>query len=62
MILLARVDDRKAILGLYNAAYELSNGKSENSYPRMGQMIIDYENPLKKLSEDFSPINRVSLL
>jgi NCK-associated protein 1 len=60
MILLGRVDDRKAILALYNAAYDLTNGKSEQSFPRLGQMILDYENPLRKLSEDFSPINRVS--
>lgn len=62
MILLGRVEDRKSILGLYNVAYDLSNGRSEQSFPRLGQMIIDYENPLKKLSEDFSPINRVGTL
>lgn len=46
-------------LGLYNAAYDLSNGQSEASFPRLGQMIIDYDTPLKKLSEELGPFNRV---
>lgn len=59
MILVSRVDDRRAVLGLYNAAFELSNGQNESTFPRLGQMILDYENPLKKLSEDLGPLNRV---
>ncbi|CAD5218478.1 unnamed protein product [Bursaphelenchus okinawaensis] len=59
MILLGRIEERKAILALYNAAYELSNQRSELSFPRLGQMIIDYDNPVKKLVEDFAPINRL---
>ena len=27
----------------------------ESNFPRLGQMIIDYENPFKKLSEEFTP-------
>lgn len=60
MVLLGRIEDRKAILGLYNAAWDLSHQRSENAFPRLGQMVLDYDNPLKKLAEDFSPINRVS--
>lgn len=59
MVLLSRVDDRKAVLGLFNAAYELSNGQSEPAFPRLGQMIIEYDNPWKKLAEDLGPLNRV---
>ncbi|VDM37485.1 unnamed protein product [Toxocara canis] len=59
MVLLSRVDDRKAVLGLFNAAFEMTNGQSEPTFPRLGQMIIDYENPLKKLSEDLGPLNRL---
>lgn len=59
MILLSRVEDRKAVLGLYNAAYDLQHGQSEASFPRLGQMILDYENPLKKLHEDLGPLNRL---
>ncbi|RWS03999.1 membrane-associated protein Hem-like protein [Dinothrombium tinctorium] len=55
MILLSRVEDRKAVLGLFNTAHEMTHGHSDNSFPRLGQMIIDYENPLKKLSEEFIP-------
>ncbi|XP_070532704.1 nck-associated protein 1-like [Ptychodera flava] len=55
MLLLARVEDRKAVLGLYNYAYEMVNGSSDPHFPRLGQMIIDYEHPLKKLCEEFVP-------
>ncbi|GMT24293.1 hypothetical protein PFISCL1PPCAC_15590, partial [Pristionchus fissidentatus] len=61
MWLLSRVEDRKAVLGLFNAAYDLSHGQSEPSFPRLGQMIIDYDNPLKKLQEDLGPLNRLML-
>lgn len=60
MILLSRIEDRKIVLGLFNVAYDLINNGSEASFPRLGQMIMDYENPLKKLSEDLGPLNRVS--
>jgi len=55
MILVSRVDDRKAVLGLFNCAYELHNAKSEESFPRLGQMIMDYDPPVKKLAEEFIP-------
>lgn len=55
MMLVARVDDRKAVLGLYNHAFEMKNGRGEDSFPRLGSMIVDYENPLKKVAEQFVP-------
>lgn len=60
MILLSRVEDRKAVLGLFNAAYEMVHDRRDESFPRLGQMIIDYDMPVKKLSEEFLP--RVKLL
>ncbi|EPB68843.1 hypothetical protein ANCCEY_12064 [Ancylostoma ceylanicum] len=59
MVLLSRVDDRKVVLGLFNAAYDLLHGQSESSFPRLGQMILDYEHPMRKLSEDLGPLNRL---
>ncbi|KAG7154973.1 Membrane-associated protein Hem-like [Homarus americanus] len=55
MILLSRVEDRKAVLGLFNAAHEMVNNQGDPSFPRLGQMITEYESPLKKLSEEFVP-------
>lgn len=55
MILLSRVEDRKAVLGLFNTAHEMTHGHSDSSFPRLGQMIIDYESPIKKLAEEFTP-------
>ena len=55
---LLRVDNRKAVLGLFNAAYEMSQNQSDPSFPRLGQMVIDYDPPHKKLSEEFLPHTR----
>ena len=55
MILLSRVDDRKAVLGMFNAAHEMVHGGHDPQFPRLGQMIVDYDPPLKKLSEEFVP-------
>lgn len=55
MIMLSQLEDRKIILGLYNVAHEMQNGHAEQSFPRLGQMLIDYNPPVKKMSEDFVP-------
>lgn len=59
MILLSRVEDRKAVLGLYNAAHEQTHNHSDVSFPRLGQMIMDYDPPLRKLSEEFVPHSKL---
>lgn len=43
MIFLSKIDDRKAVLGLFNAAHEMVHGQLDSSFPRLGQMIMDYE-------------------
>ncbi|KPM08243.1 hypothetical protein QR98_0067590 [Sarcoptes scabiei] len=53
MILLSRIEDRKSVLGLYNIAFDMINGHTDSHFPRLGQMILDYEQPIKKLSEEF---------
>lgn len=35
------------------------SGFSDASYPRLGQMILEYENPLRKLMEEFGPHTKV---
>lgn len=35
---------------------------SDREYPRLGQMIVDYENPLKKMMEEFVPHGKVTFL
>ncbi|XP_019617309.1 PREDICTED: nck-associated protein 1-like isoform X2 [Branchiostoma belcheri] len=59
MLLLARIDDRKAVLGLYNYAHDLTHGKVDQNFARLGQMILDYEQPLKKLQEEFTPHSKL---
>lgn len=34
---------------------------SDREYPRLGQMIVDYENPLKKMMEEFVPHGKVEM-
>ncbi|XP_042310241.1 nck-associated protein 1-like isoform X2 [Sceloporus undulatus] len=55
ILLLSRIDDRKALIGLYHCTHEMIHGTSDASYPRLGQMILEYENPLRKLMEEFGP-------
>uniref|UniRef100_A0AAY4ERK8 NCK associated protein 1 like n=1 Tax=Denticeps clupeoides TaxID=299321 RepID=A0AAY4ERK8_9TELE len=59
IIMLSRIDDKKVLVGMYNCAHEMSNGNSEPSYPRLGQMFLEYEQPLKKLTEEFGPHTKV---
>uniref|UniRef100_A0A7M5XEU7 Nck-associated protein 1-like n=1 Tax=Clytia hemisphaerica TaxID=252671 RepID=A0A7M5XEU7_9CNID len=54
-VLISKVDDRKAVLSLFNHAHEMQKGHGESNFPRLGQLIIDYEVPFKKLSEEFTP-------
>ncbi|KAM8915021.1 nck-associated protein 1-like isoform 1-T1 [Spinachia spinachia] len=58
IIMLSRIDDKKALVGMFNCAHEMTNGSSDSSYPRLGQMFVDYENPWKKLTEEFGPHTR----
>ncbi len=39
MILLSRVEDRKAVLGLFNAAHEMIHGQHDPSFPRCEQVV-----------------------
>ncbi|XP_060108145.1 nck-associated protein 1-like [Heteronotia binoei] len=55
ILLLCRIDDRKVLAGLYNYTHEMIHGTSDSSFPRLGQMILEYENPLRKLMEEFGP-------
>ncbi|XP_052798204.1 membrane-associated protein Hem-like isoform X3 [Mya arenaria] len=59
MILVSKVDDRKNILALYNVAHEFMHGQGDPSFPRLGQMILEYDVPMKKMAEEFVPHSRV---
>lgn len=59
MILPTRVEDRKAVLSLYNLSHDMIHGHSDSAFPRLGQMIIDYEQPMKKLFEEFIPHSKL---
>uniref|UniRef100_A0A8C5G2L1 NCK associated protein 1 like n=1 Tax=Gouania willdenowi TaxID=441366 RepID=A0A8C5G2L1_GOUWI len=58
IILLSRIDEKKALVGMYNCAHEMTNGSSDPSYRRLGQMFLEYEHPWKKLTEEFGPHTR----
>ncbi|KAM6981225.1 nck-associated protein 1-like [Aplochiton taeniatus] len=55
ILMLSRIDDKKALVGMFNCAHEMSNGSSDPAYPRLGQMFVEYEQPWKKLTEEFGP-------
>ncbi|NXN92888.1 NCKPL protein, partial [Rhinopomastus cyanomelas] len=55
ILLLARTEDRRLLLGTYHCAHEMSHGASDPSFARLAQMVQEYDHPLKKLSEEFVP-------
>jgi len=61
MILLGQVDERRAIAGLYNMAHESARGAMDSHFPRLGQMIVEYDHPIKKMAEEFIPLSKVIL-
>uniref|UniRef100_A0A4W5Q0U9 NCK associated protein 1 like n=1 Tax=Hucho hucho TaxID=62062 RepID=A0A4W5Q0U9_9TELE len=61
IVMLSRVEDKKVLVGMYNCAHEMSNGSSDPAYPRLAQMFMEYEQPIKKLTEEFGPHTKVIL-
>lgn len=59
MVLLSRVEDRKAVLGLFNAAFEIVHNAPDASFPRLESMIVEYDIPFKKLCEEFVPHSKL---
>ncbi|KAM4700529.1 nck-associated protein 1-like [Discoglossus pictus] len=55
IMLMSRIEDRKTLVALYNCASEMIQGQSDPTYARLGQMLLEYDSPLKKLSEEFGP-------
>ncbi|XP_077459240.1 nck-associated protein 1-like [Stigmatopora argus] len=55
IVTLARFDEKKALVGMFNCAHEMSKGCSDPSYPRLSQMFMEYEHPWRKLAEEFGP-------
>ena len=87
VLLLARTEDRRVLIGMYHCAHEMSHGtrwvglsprtvptaagpedcpqppchrpRSDPSFARLGQMVLEYDHPLKKLTEEFGPHTKV---
>ncbi|XP_025898572.1 nck-associated protein 1-like [Nothoprocta perdicaria] len=55
VLLLARTEERRVLIGLYHCAHEMIHGTSEPNFARLAQMVLEYDHPLKKLAEEFGP-------
>ncbi|XP_050771916.1 nck-associated protein 1-like [Gopherus flavomarginatus] len=55
ILLLSRIEDRKALIGMYNSAHEMIQGSGDPCYARLAQMVLEYDTPLKELTEEFRP-------
>ncbi|KAB1269668.1 Nck-associated protein 1-like [Camelus dromedarius] len=62
ILLLSRIEDRRILIGMYNCALEMLHGHGDPSFARLGQMVLEYDHPLKKLTEEFGPHTKASLL
>ena len=49
----------RAIAGLFNVAHDMSRGSQDTNFPRLGQMLVEYDHALRKISEDFIPLAKV---
>lgn len=49
----------RAIAGLFSVAHDMSRGSQDPNFPRLGQMLVEYDHALKKISEDFVPLAKV---
>lgn len=59
LIILSRIEDRKTLLALFAVSHELiTGGVAEPNFNRLAQWLVDYEQPLRKLPEDFQPISK----
>ena len=43
-------------------AHESTRGAMDTNFPRLAQMLIDYDNPIKKMTEEFIPLSKVHSL
>ena len=59
MLLLSRLPERRLIAGLFNTAYMMVRKTQEPAYPRLGQMLVEYDQPLRRLQADFEPTSKV---
>lgn len=57
MVIMGSISERKLICSVFNHVYDANRGQHEPSFPRLGNMLIDYDQPLRKLSEEFTPCN-----
>lgn len=55
-----QINIKTCLYGLYAESHSVHY--SDREYPRLGQMIVDYENPLKKMMEEFVPHGKVGEL
>ncbi|KAI6659919.1 Nck-associated protein 1-like [Oopsacas minuta] len=55
MIIMGRIEERKVICSVFNHVHDANRGQQEAFYPRLGQMLIEFEHPIRKMSEDFAP-------
>ncbi|NXA43326.1 NCKPL protein, partial [Eudromia elegans] len=55
VLLLARTEERRVLVGMYHCAHEMIHGTSEPNFARLAHMVLEYEQPLKKLPEEFGP-------
>ncbi|CAB1315575.1 unnamed protein product [Coregonus sp. 'balchen'] len=53
IVMLLRIDDMKVLVSMYNCAHEMPNGNSDPAYPCLAQMFLEYDQPMKKLTEEF---------
>lgn len=58
VLLLNRLDERRPIVSIFNLVFSKSNGQSDPNINRLAKFFQDFDNPWKKLQENFFGIQR----
>ncbi|EGD73771.1 hypothetical protein PTSG_05464 [Salpingoeca rosetta] len=55
ILLLFRLDSRRMIAMVFNATYSMFKGNMEPAYPRLSQLLLDYDTPARVMYAPFKP-------
>lgn len=58
LIVLSRTEERKTLICVYELSQSEAQTQSKKTFPRLAQLFVDYDDPIRKLAEDFVPHTR----
>lgn len=57
MLYWSSIPDHRVLLSMYVRAYQCLNGRADRDLSHIGLFVVNYENPMRIMVDDFSPIS-----